>query len=171
MEHLLEYQDYLLAYRLRALIGGKLRPAAKPFSLAEYASKRLERQQLARDLLGTGEYHSRMRRVDELTAELNFGFWHNPNETIIVLREVVERGGCRALESETAFAEELLSRLERQTLSGEEQALVARYYLGLCRSSAAYLDAEVFTRLRGEVEPLRERLPLFTLASDAETPA
>jgi len=163
VEHLLEYQDYLLAYRLRALVGGRLRPAGKPFELAEYATRRLERQALARELLGTNDYHTRMRRVDELTGELNFGFWHNPNETVKVLRHVIEQGGCRALESEDTFIDELLTRREREGLSHREQRLVARYYLGLFRASAAYLDAEVFTRLRGEVEPLREQMPLFAL--------
>lgn len=168
VEHLLEYQDYLLAYRLRSLVGGKLRPLAQPLSLGEYAQKRLERQALARELLGTGDYHARMRRVDELTIELSFGLWHNPNETVLIFRQVVERGGCRALESETAFVEELLTRLERERLSADQQALVARYYLGLFRASAAYLDAEVFTRLRDEVEPLREQLPLFVLPEGSD---
>ena len=166
VEHLLEYQDYLLAYRLRALVGGALRPLGKPFSLGEYAAKRLERQALARELLGSGEYRSRMRRVDALTSELSFGFWHNPNETVYVLREVIKQGGCPALESRENFVAELLTRLEREHLSRAEQMLIAEYYLGLFRASAAYLDAEVFTRLRGEVEPLRERLPLFILPSD-----
>lgn len=168
MEHLLEYQDYLLAYRLRALIGGNLRPQGKPFSLSEYALKRLERQTLAKELLGSGEYRSRMRRVDELTRELSFGLWHNPSETVLVLCEVIQQGGCRALESSEAFVAELLTRRERDDLNWSEQMLVANYYLGLFRASAAYLDAEVFTRLRGEVEPLRSRLPLFVLPSDPD---
>ena len=162
----MEYQDYLLAYRLRALVGGSLRPQGKPFSLSEYAAKRLERQTLAKELLGSGDYRSRMRRVDALTAELSFGLWHNPNETLLVLREVIKQGGCRALESNENFVAELLTRLEREQLSDSEQMLVADYYLGLFRASAAYLDAEVFTRLRSEVEPLRERLPLFILPSN-----
>ena len=168
MEHLLEYQDYLLAYRLRALVGGKLSPKAKPLSLSEYAERRLERQRLAQELLGTGDYHTRMRRVDELTSDLSFGFWHNPNETILVFKQVIERGGCRALESPQAFTDELLTRREKEVLSQQDQALIATYYLGLFRASAAYLDAEVFTRLRSEVEPLRERMPLFVLPTDDE---
>ena len=168
VEHLLEYQDYLLAYRLRALVGGGLRPQHRLFSLAEYANKRLERQRLAKELLGTNDYRTRMRRVDELTDELNFGFWHNPNETVKVLRHVIEQGGCAALESPGNFSQELLTRLERETLSDSEQALVSRYYLGLFQASAAYLDAEVFTRLRGEVEPLRDVMPVFVLPSGAD---
>ena len=172
VEHLLEYQDYLLAYRLRALVGGPLRPQRMQLSLAEYAAKRLERQRLAKELLGTGEYQTRMRQVDAFTDELNFGFWHNPNETVKVLKHVIEQGGCKALESEADFISELLTRLEREKLSDDEQTLVACYYLGLFRASAAYLDAEVFTRLRGEIEPLRDELPVFVLLDGARaTPA
>lgn len=172
VEHLLEYQDYLLAYRLRALIGGPLRPHSKPLLLSEYAEHRLERQRLARELLGTKDYHNRMRRVDALTDKLNFGFWHNPNETVKVLRHVIEQGGCKALESSKDFTAELLTRLERASLKPNEETLIASYYMGLFRASAAYLDAEVFTRLRGEVEPLRDKLPIFVLPSGADvTPA
>jgi hypothetical protein len=167
VEHLREYQDYLLAYRLRATVGGKLRPAAKELTLPEYAARRLERQQLARELLGTRDYHQRMKRVDALTDELNFGFWHNPNETIQVIKQIIEQGGCRALESESAFIETLLTRRERALTEGKEQ-LIARYYLGLLRASAAYLDAEVFTRLRGEIEPLRDELPIFVFPETQE---
>lgn len=166
MEHLREYQDYLLAYRLRTLIGGALRPRTAPLELAAYARARLERQELARALLGSGEYRERMRRVDELTDRLNFGFWTNPNETVTVLRRVIEAGGCRAVESEEAFAEELFTRLERERLSLRTQRLVARYYLGLLRASAAYLDPEIFTRLRAEIDPLREELPIFVLFAE-----
>jgi hypothetical protein len=160
VEHLREYQDYLLAYRLRATVGGKLRPAARELTLPEYASKRLERQRLARELLGTGDYRERMKRVDMLTDELNFGFWHNPNETIKFIKQMIEQGGCVALESEGAFIDTLLTRRERALTQGKA-TLIARYYLGLLRASAAYLDAEVFTRLRGEIEPLRDELPFF----------
>ena len=163
MEPLLEYQDYLLAYRLRVLIGGGFKPTSPLLPLARYARKRIERQQLAQDLLGKNDYQRQMRRVDELTDELNFGFWHNPNETIKVLRRVIEGGGCKALESRALFIANLLTEQEKARLSAEEQDLIASYYLGLCQASAAYLDAEVFTRLRDEVEPLREALPVFVM--------
>ena len=166
MEPLREYQDYILAFRLRILIGGKLNPQSLPLSLAEYAQKRLLRQKLARELLGTGEYHERMKKVDALTQELNFGFWQNPNETILILKQVIKMGGCKALESKEAFVDELLSKLERSKLSFEEEQLIASYYLGLFQASAAYLDAEVFTRLRGEVDSLREQIPIFIETSD-----
>ena len=98
-----------------------------------------------------------------MTDELNFGFWHNPSETIRVFKRIIEMGGCKALESPQHFIAELLTRRERETLETKQKDLVANYYLGLFRASAAYLDAEVFTRLRAEVDPLREQLPVFVL--------
>lgn len=162
-EHLLEYQDYILAYRLRALLGDAARSPHGPLSLRDYASKRLERQALARGVLKSPDYRGQLRRVEALTDALNFGFWHNPGETVEFLRRVIERGGCRALESPAAFASELLTRRERAQLSEAHLELIASYYLGLLRASASYLDGETFTRLRAEIEPLRERLPFFVL--------
>lgn len=163
VEHLLEYQDYVLAYRLRALVGGKSRPGSSYLTLADYARLRLERQTLAKGVLKSADYRSQLREVERLTERLNFGFWHNPSETIEFLKRVIERGGCTALESPERFADELLTRRERAALSPEELAWVATYYLGLLRASASYLDAETFDRLRAELEPLRERLPFFVL--------
>jgi hypothetical protein len=163
VEHLREYQDYLLAYRLRALVGGKLRPTGKLLTLPEYAQRRLERQTLAKNLLGKSNYHQDMQKVEQLTDELNFGFWHNPSETIRIFKRIIEMGGCKALESSQNFVDELLTRREKEVLEIKQKDLVARYYLGLFRASAAYLDAEVFTRLRAEVDPLREQLPVFVL--------
>lgn len=168
MEHLREYQDYLLAYRLRAHVGGDLRPARRELPLAEYASKRIERQRLARALLGDADYRVLLRRVDALTDELNFGFWHNPSETGGVLRKIARAGGCRALESEEAFGDELLTRAERARLGPDGVRRLASYYLGLLRASAAWLAPEVFTRMRDEVDAGRADLPLFLeLGGDA----
>jgi hypothetical protein len=169
VEHLREYQDYLLAYRLRAVVGGKLRPLGKLLTLPEYAQRRGQRQTLARDMLGKANYHQDMQQVERLTDELNFGFWQNPGETVRIFKRVIEMGGCKALESPQEFIEELLTRREKEVLDAKQKELVSRYYLGLFRSSAAYLDAEVFTRLRSEVDPLREQLPVFVLPDmDAE---
>ena len=170
VEPLREYQDYLLAYRLRARTGGGLRPTGPRLQLWEYARLRLKRQSLARDLLGSGDYRQQMGEIDTLTDRINFGFWHNPNETAAMLRRVVEAGGCRALESEQAFVAELLTESERIRLGPGQRRLLASYYLGLVRAAAAHLDAAVFTRLRAEVETLRERLPLFFNVAD-EPPA
>lgn len=163
LEPLREYQDYVLAYRLRALVGGASRPVHSYLSLAEYAQKRLERQALAAAMVKQSAYHEELRKIDGLTDALNFGFWHNPSETVDFLRIVIKQGGTEALENETGFITSLLTRLERKQLSSEQEQLIARYYLGLLRASAAYLDAEVFTRLRAEVEILRDDLPVFVL--------
>jgi hypothetical protein len=168
VEHLREYQDYVLAYRLRALVGGSSKPASGYLSLAEYANKRLQRQGLAEMLLKKSNYHADMRRVDKLTEEMNFGFWHNPGESVDFLRKMTQQGGCKALESEDNFVTYLLTPLERSKLSFNEERTIARYYLGLLRASSAYLDAEVFTRLRGEVEPLRETMPIFVIHTDED---
>lgn len=162
VEHLLEYQDYVLAYRLRTLVGGATRPTAY-LSLAEYAKLRLERQALAKTVLKSPDYRGQLRQVEALTEALNFGFWHNPGESIEFLKRVIERGGCRALESEGTFVEELLTRRERAELTERHAELVAVYYLGLLRASASHLDGETFTRLRAEIEPLRDQLPFFVL--------
>lgn len=165
VEHLLEYQDYLLAYRLRALIGGRLRPGAPPLSLPGYAARRLRRQALARGLAVGSAGRGALREVERLTDELSFGLWHDPVETVALLRHVVAAGGCVALESEAAFASELLTRGERHRAGQEAVALLASYYLGLVRASAACLDAEAFDRLRGALDPARARLPLVVDAA------
>lgn len=145
-----------------------MRPRAPLLSLAEYAGKRVERQALASTLLRKNDYRVELRLVERLTDELNFGFWHNPSESVEVLKGVIEGGGSRALESPEGFAEELLTRRERVGLEGKDQRLIATYYLGLLRASTVYLDAEIFTRLRAEIEPLRDHLPVFVLLTDTD---
>ncbi len=160
-EHLREFQDYLLAYRLRALVSGPARPKIGYLSLSEYARKRLEREALARKVLQQADYHSMMRNVDALTDEINFGFWHNPSETVDFLRITINQGGCSALESPENFIQELLTTKERSALKAEEQQQIAEYYLGLLKASSAYLDPIVFTRLRDEIDLVGENLPIF----------
>lgn len=173
VEHLREYQDYVLAYRLRALIGGRLRPSGPQLSLAAYAARRLRRQALARQVTASDDYRTSLREVERLTDELSFGVWHNPSESVRLLEVVVRSGGCRALESEAAFAHELLTPTERARAGAEGVALLARYYLGLLRASSAYLDAVVFDRLRSSLDAERDRLPVVvsdlgaTAADDA----
>ncbi len=162
-EHLREYQDYLLAYRLRALVGGAARPKIGYLSLSEYAQKRIEREASARQVLQQANYHKMMQRVDALTDELNFGFWHNPSETVDFLKITINQGGCSALESPENFVSELFTSKERESLEPKEQQQIAEYYLGLLRASSAYLDPIVFTRLRDEVELLGENLPVFVI--------
>lgn len=167
MEHLREYQDYVLAYRLRALLGGRLRPSGALLELPAYAATRLRRQALARQVTSSDDYRASLREVERLTGELSFGLWHNPSETLALLEQVVRSGGCRALESEAAFVSELLTRAERRRAGQAGCAFLARYYLGLVRASSAYLDASVFDRVRTELDRMRERLPVVVLDVDA----
>ena len=159
-EHLLEYQDHVLAYRLRALVGGRVRPTSGPLPLARYAAERLRRQALAREVVARGDYREALRELERVSDALSFGFWHDPGETVAMLRAVVEAGGCAALEGPEAFVAALMTPLERARAGGDAVRL-ARYYLGLVRASAAYQDAEAFTRLRDEVERERVRLPMI----------
>lgn len=168
-EYLLEYQDHVLAWRLRALVGGRLRPRGGPLPLPAYAERRLRRQALAREVVGRGDYRGAMRELERLSDELCFGFWHDPGETVAMLRAAVEAGGCPALESPERFVDALLTPLERARAGADERRLAA-YYLGLVRASAAYQDPEVFTRLRDEVERERARLPLVVDAAPHAVP-
>jgi hypothetical protein len=99
--------------------------------------------------------------------------WHNPGETVALLRKVAAAGGSAALESETGFVEALLTRRERARLGEAGAQRLARYYLALVRASAAYLDPEIFTRLRDEIDPGRPDLPIFVELGEGEdaTPA
>ncbi len=160
MEHLREYQDYLLAYRLRAVIGGQARPRGAPLALAAYAARRLRRQTLAREVATNADYRAALREVERLSDELSFGMWHDPVETNALLRQVVAVGGCPALESEAAFAEALLTPGERRRAGPAATGRLARYYLALVRSAATYLDADVFDRVRGALDAERADLPL-----------
>jgi hypothetical protein len=167
VEHLRDYQDYVLAYRLRALLGGRLRPGGPLLELPAYAARRLRRQALARQVAASDDYRASLREVERLTSELSFGLWHNPSETLGLLEQVVRSGGCRALESEAAFVSELLTRSERRRAGDASCALLARYYLGLLRASSAFLDAAVFDRQRGALDVLRERLPVVVMDLEA----
>lgn len=163
MEHLLEYQDYVLAYRLRAVLGGAVRPRGPLLGLPAYAARRLRRQRLAREVTASGDYRRSLREVERLTDELNFGLWHNPSETLALLGHVVRSGGCRALESEAAFASDLLTPLERRRAGPVGAERLAAYYLALVRASASYLDAAAFDRLRGALDAQRLHVPLVVV--------
>ncbi len=49
LEHRKEYKDYVIAFRVRRLMGGKLTPK-RFLTLSAYAKQRLARQKLAREL-------------------------------------------------------------------------------------------------------------------------
>ena len=149
--------------------GCGLRSGANPQATCRWRSTRRCGSSVRRSpktCSNSADYRGQLRKVEALTEALNFGFWHNPGESIEFLKRVIERGGCRALETPQTFVEELLTRRERAELTERDTELVAVYYLGLLRASASYLDGETFTRLRAEIEPLRDRLPFFVLPGD-----
>lgn len=90
---LLEYQGYVLAYRLRTAVGGRVTPPGSLLALPEYAARRLRRQDLAGHLIREGLAPGRMRDLDALTDELMFGFWLNPAQVAEFLRAALRQGG------------------------------------------------------------------------------
>jgi len=156
-ELLLEYQHYLMAYRLRAALGGRVAPAAGPLELPGYAARRIERQELARRMVTSASPPGAMRTLDRLTDELMFGFWHNPAEVTAFLRAALRQGGHPALAEEEVFAR-LLSPEERSRL-GEDGALgVCRYYLTCLHLASPGVDPHalehIFERLERLTPPL-----------------
>jgi hypothetical protein len=155
-----EYQDYVLAWRLRRLLGGKLKP--KDFlSLPRYAQKRLKRQELARDLVTIKPLSfERLNAVDDLTDELCFGLWRNPREINDFLRAVWRVGGHVIFEHPDEFAKRLLSDTERQRLpqGGLE---VAEFYMACLRVGAAALNPDEMGVAVERVERMAAVLPVF----------
>ena len=155
-ELLLEYQHYLMAHRLRSLLGGRLTPADR-LSLPEYASRRIERQDLARQMITRASPPEAMRAIDRLTDELMFGFWLNPSEVTAFLRAAIRQGSHPALADPAAFAE-LLSPAERARLGQGGTDRVCRYYLTCLHLAAPGADphalASLFERIDANVPPL-----------------
>ena len=155
-----EYQEYVIAHRVRALIGARLAPRAL-LTLSEYAARRLERQALARDLVTRRPFDAeRLRRVDALTDELCFGMWRNPLEVAEFLRAAWRAGGHRVLESPEDFASLVLTGEERARLpdAGLE---VARFHHACLRLAAAALHPEELERASSRADALARRVPLF----------
>lgn len=140
-ELLREYQGYVLAYRLRAAIGGKLTPPAPLLSLSTYAVRRLERQELARSLVRRGADAAQMRRLDDLSGELLFGFWLNPAEMAAFLRAAIREGGHPALGSAPAFAA-LLTPGERARLGPQGVQRVCQHHLACFTLAVPMLDPD-----------------------------
>ncbi|WP_345452137.1 hypothetical protein [Deinococcus aluminii] len=156
-EMLLEFQGYVLAYRLRAAVGGRVRPPGEPLSLACYAARRLERQALARNLVRGGLDAQQVQRLDALTGELMFGFWLNPAEVAAFLRAALRQGGHAALGDPDAFAA-LLSDSERARLGELGVRLVCAHHLTCLSLAAPLLDpdalAGVWQRVEATTPPL-----------------
>ena len=153
---LLEYQHYLMAHRLRALLGGRLTPTAL-LSLPEYASRRIMRQNLARQMITRASPPEAMKSLDRLTDELMFGFWLNPGEVTAFLRAAIRQGSHPALGEPQAFAQ-LLSSTERGRLGEGGVERVCRYYLTCLHLASPGVDPHalehIFERLEAAVPPL-----------------
>ncbi len=150
-EMLREYQGYVLAYRLRAAVGGRVAPAGAQLSLAEYAATRIERQDLARSLVKKGLDSGRMRRLDTLSDVLMFGFWLNPAEVAAFLRAAIREGSHPALGHPDAFAA-LLTRTERQRLGEGGVQRVCAHHLACLTLAAPMLDPDGLSRAWQRIE-------------------
>lgn len=158
-----EYQDYVLAYRLRAAVGGRLAPPGPLLPLSLYARKRLERQSLARALVNKQIPLAGLREIDRLTGETAFGFWHNPSEVADFLRAALRQGGHAALGDPRAFAE-LFTPGERARLEGRAAQVCAHYLTCLCLAAPGIDPValeEVYRRIEAFDVPLFvDELPL-----------
>ncbi|WP_342663805.1 hypothetical protein [Deinococcus murrayi] len=156
-EMLREYQGYVLAHRLRRAVGGRLAPAGEVLSLAGYAARRIERQDLARRLVRGELPPGGMGRLDALSNELMFGFWLNPAEVAAFLRGALRQGGHPALSDPRAFAD-LLTSAERERLGEAGVRLVCAHHLSCLSLAAPMLDpdalAGVWARVEATTPPL-----------------
>lgn len=149
-----EYQDYVVAHRLRSELGERLPPL---FSLSEYAALRLERSELLHKLVARQGDSSLLNQIEELTDDLNYGFWSNPG-TLKAFLSRIGPGIPPLLSSPEAF-ERLLSPTERSRLP--EPGLAGRYYLGWLRLPSLVMEPMAFEAALREQESLGERLGLF----------
>ncbi len=154
---LLEYQDYVMAYRLRALVGGKLAPRGPLLALAPYARKRIERQSLAKALVKKEIPLAGLREIDRLTDEMAYGFWHNPAEVADFLRAALRVGGHPALGDPAAFAR-LFTPSETARL-GARLSGVTEHYLTCLSLAAPGIDPVALDNVYRRVEGFE--MPLF----------
>ncbi|WP_369409315.1 hypothetical protein [Deinococcus arboris] len=157
-ELLQEYQGYVLAYRLRRAVGGRVAPPGDQLTLAGYAAVRLERQDLARRLVREGLDAVWMRRLDSLSDQLMFGFWLNPAEVAAFLRAAIREGSHPALGEPAAFAA-LLTPGERARLGEAGVAQVCAHHLACFALAAPMLDPDGLNTAWQRVEATRP--PLF----------
>ncbi|EYB68275.1 hypothetical protein DEIPH_ctg025orf0133 [Deinococcus phoenicis] len=155
---LLEFQGYVLAYRLRTAVGGRVLPAGALLTLAEYAARRLERQDLARRLVQTGLDPRQVQRLEALSGELMFGFWLNPAEVAAFLRAARRQGGHPALGDPAAFAV-LLTSAEQARLGDLGVRLVCAHHLTCLSLASPLLDPDALTDVWQRVEATTP--PLF----------
>ena len=167
-----EYQEYIIAHRVRKLLGQRLEPDPL-LNLPEYATRRLERQRLARELITVKPLTTdRLRRLDAYTSELCFGMWRNPREINDFLSAVWRIGGHVIFESEAAFAEQVLTATERERLI-ERGFEIARFFNACLRVGAAAQNPEEMDYAVSRVEDLSLNIPIFIdelFSTDLELP-
>jgi hypothetical protein len=155
-----EYQDYIIARRVRALFGGRLEPKPK-LSLAQYAQTRLERQKLARELITVKPMTpERLSKVDDLTDQLCFGMWRNPREINDFLKAAWRAGGHTILEHAHEFAAQVLSPTERERLP-KRGLEIADFYNACLRVGPAALSPEEMDVAAERVEQMTKNIPVF----------
>ncbi|WP_237724598.1 hypothetical protein [Deinococcus alpinitundrae] len=156
-ELLLEYQHYIVAYRLRRTLGGGLTPAGAQLSLGEYGLARNQRQALARQMISRACAPGTLSRLDAMTDTLMFGFWHNPAQVADFVRAAIRQGGHPALEQPAVFAE-LLSAAERARLGPDGVSRIIRHYYACLATAALYTNPhgmdEAWARIEAETVPL-----------------
>ncbi|GIW34740.1 MAG: hypothetical protein KatS3mg072_2073 [Meiothermus sp.] len=149
-----EYQDYAMAHRLREALDfypGKL------YSLSEYATLRLRRSELVRKLVGRQGDPALLSRIEQITDDLNYGFWSNPGLLKAFLRRL-SPVQYPVLCSPEGF-ETLLSGTERLRL--KKPGLAGRYYLGWLRLPELLDEPLKFEQAMLEQELLAEEMGLF----------
>lgn len=161
---LLEFQGYVLAWRLRAAVGGRVAPPGETLTLEGYAARRLERQELARRLVRAGLHPRDLNRLETLSDELMFGFWLNPAEVAAFLRAAIRQGSHPALGDPRAFAA-LLTASERDRLGEVGVQLVCAHHLSCLSLAAPMLDPDALAGVWARVEATTPPLFVDELAS------
>jgi hypothetical protein len=143
-----------MAHRLRLALDfypGKL------YSLPEYATLRLRRSELVRKLVGRRGDPALLSRIEQLTEDLNYGFWLNPGSLRAFL---MRRSPAQppVLASPEGF-ETLLSSAEKLRIRAP--GLVGQYYLGWLNLPAPMEGPLLFQQAMREQENLAEQLGLF----------
>ena len=148
-----EYQDYVMAHRLRVAVG---QSPGRLLSLSEYARLRLRRSELVGKLVSRQGEPYLLLQIEQLTEELNYGFWSNPGTLKTFLRRFAALH-IPALSSPEAF-EDLLTPQERSRL---EPGLAGRYYLGWLRLPQLVMEPFAFEQAMREQEAWTEQIGLF----------
>jgi hypothetical protein len=147
-----EYQDYIMAYRLRKALGY----VQTLYTLADYAALRLRRGELIQKLIARQGDPLLLARIEQITEDLNYGFWSNPG----ILKGFLQRIGSGyhpTLSSPENF-EELLSPSEHRRIHATQ---VGEYYLGWLRLPGLVNEPIAFEYCLQEQERLAEHVGLF----------